>query len=146
MVSSNCTEYPINAVNGTELYVTASDTHAAPPGNLSAWNEFAASAQLWPVLVVWGWNHRASMTNNVVEEGSGEGAASAAWMMSAANTIKPLAQLSCIKAVGNRRPAPTAMPTTVPESKARVAMELRTTSTFTGLALLTVALSFVLFC
>ncbi|KAK7911670.1 hypothetical protein PG985_014151 [Apiospora marii] len=137
-------QYPIDAVNGTELYVTASDAHAAP-GNLTAWNDAAASAKLWPVLVVWGWNHRASMNNdiNVVGEVEhGEGAA--ATVMAA---TKPLAQLSCIKAVGNKRPAPTptATPTTVPESAGGVAME-SATSTLTGLALLTVALSFVLFC
>lgn len=123
--------------------MTASDAHAAP-GNLTAWND-AASAKLWPVLVVWGWNHRANMdnNNNVVEEAEkGEGAAAA--VMPA---TKPLAQLSCIKAVSNKRPAPTptATPTTVPESAGRVAME-SATSTLTGLALLTVALSFVLFC
>ncbi|KAK8046102.1 hypothetical protein PG996_014166, partial [Apiospora saccharicola] len=132
-------QYPIDAVNGTELYVTASDAHAAAPGNLTAWDEFAASAQLWPVLVVWGWNRRANMNiNNHNVENGGEGAASAAVMTT---TTKPLAQLSCIKAVGNRRPAPTptATPTTVPESAARVAVE-STTSTWTGLALLTVAL------
>ncbi|KAK8116872.1 uncharacterized protein PG998_005153 [Apiospora kogelbergensis] len=139
-------QYPLDAVNGTELYVTASGAHAAT-GNVSmsakwkTWDDDgnAAAARLWPVLVVWGWNHRA----NIVQGLAG------------AEMTKPLAQLSCIKAGkpdgnsndgGNSHhrptPTPTATPTTVPESSS---VET-TTSTLTGLALLTVALSFALFC
>ncbi|KAK8054634.1 hypothetical protein PG994_009701 [Apiospora phragmitis] len=134
------TEYPIDAVNGTELYVTASDARSPRGRNLTAWDD-GASTKTWPVLVVWGWNRRA--TND--DDDADAGAAATAAMMA---TKKPLAQLSCIKATNNNgarptpTPTPTATPTTVPKS---AAME-SATSTLTGLALLTVALSFVLFC
>ncbi|KAK8859805.1 hypothetical protein PGQ11_010539 [Apiospora arundinis] len=181
-------QYPLDSVNGTELYVTASDAHAVPR-NMSmpssamskTWNSSsnAAAVKSWPVLVVWGWNRRA----NIVEE-----EIDGTEMM-----LKPLAQLSCIKAAakpsnnnnngsgngngscngnnngngngndngngswngngngngnGNDRPTPTptATPTTAPESSAAIITSPVESSTLTGLALLTVALSFVLFC
>ncbi|KAK8062913.1 hypothetical protein PG997_015010 [Apiospora hydei] len=129
-------QYPIDAVNGTELYVTASDAAAQqqqPPrggGNLTtAWHNDDAASRMWPVLVVWGWNHRATM---------GDDAAAAM------RNKKPLAQLACIKATtSHARPAPTPTATpTVPDSSGVES----STPMLTGLALLTVAISFVLFC
>ncbi|KAI1138407.1 hypothetical protein F5Y05DRAFT_38479 [Hypoxylon sp. FL0543] len=65
-------QLPLNSVNGTEVFVTASDAHAA--GDQTAWNN--ATRQTWPVLTLWGWNTRAK-----APEGS-----------------KPQVQLSCIRA------------------------------------------------
>ncbi|KAK8036154.1 hypothetical protein PG993_008768 [Apiospora rasikravindrae] len=130
-------QYPIDAVNGTEIYVNASAAAAQRPPrgrNLTtAWNE-DVSTKMWPVLIVWGWNHRAILN-------TADGAA-------ILRNAQPLAQLSCIKATSNARPTPTptATPTTVPETSGRgLVVEASSTSTLTGLALLTVAITFVLF-
>ncbi|KAI0828745.1 hypothetical protein F5Y06DRAFT_221944 [Hypoxylon sp. FL0890] len=65
-------QLPLNSVNGTEVFVTASEGHAA--GDQTAWNN--ATRQAWPVLTLWGWNIRAK-----APEGS-----------------TPQVQLSCIRA------------------------------------------------
>ncbi|KAI1767962.1 hypothetical protein GGR53DRAFT_52974 [Hypoxylon sp. FL1150] len=48
-------QLPLTSVNGTEVFVTASESHAV--GDETAWNN--ATKQVWPVLTVWGWNTRA---------------------------------------------------------------------------------------
>ncbi|OTA86139.1 hypothetical protein M434DRAFT_399990 [Hypoxylon sp. CO27-5] len=48
-------QLPLNSVNGTEVFVTASEGHNA--GDQIAWNN--ATRQVWPVLTLWGWNTRA---------------------------------------------------------------------------------------
>lgn len=65
-------QFPLSSVNGTEVFVTASDGHDA--GNETAWDN--ATRQVWPVLTTWGWNVRAN----------------------APNDSSPQVQLSCIRA------------------------------------------------
>ncbi|KAI1774451.1 hypothetical protein F4818DRAFT_82895 [Hypoxylon cercidicola] len=48
-------QLPLTSVNGTEVFVTASESHEA--GDETAWNN--ATRQVWPILTVWGWNTRA---------------------------------------------------------------------------------------
>ncbi|KAI1377063.1 hypothetical protein F4677DRAFT_444870 [Hypoxylon crocopeplum] len=65
-------QLPLNSVNGTEVFATASSSHDV--GDETAWNN--ATMQVWPVLTIWGWNTRA----NASEDSS------------------PHVQLSCIRA------------------------------------------------
>ncbi|KAI1407666.1 hypothetical protein F5Y13DRAFT_205869 [Hypoxylon sp. FL1857] len=65
-------QLPLNSVNGTEVFATASEGHNA--GDQTAWNN--ATRQDWPILTLWGWNIRAK-----APEGS-----------------SPQVQLSCIRA------------------------------------------------
>ncbi|OTA52452.1 hypothetical protein K449DRAFT_243509 [Hypoxylon sp. EC38] len=48
-------QLPLKSVNGTEVFVTASEGHNA--GDQTAWNN--STRQVWPVLTLWGWNTRA---------------------------------------------------------------------------------------
>ncbi|KAI6081974.1 hypothetical protein F4821DRAFT_248099 [Hypoxylon rubiginosum] len=48
-------QLPLTSVNGTEVFVTASESHEV--GDETAWNN--ATRQVWPVLTIWGWNTRA---------------------------------------------------------------------------------------
>ncbi|KAK7959164.1 uncharacterized protein PG986_004018 [Apiospora aurea] len=96
------------------------------------WHNDDAASRMWPVLVVWGWNHRATMDDD-------DAAA-------AMRNKKPLAQLACIKATtSNARPRPAPTPTATPTVPDSSGVE-SSTPMLTGLALLTVAISFVLFC
>ncbi|KAI1454201.1 hypothetical protein F4805DRAFT_331269 [Annulohypoxylon moriforme] len=65
-------QFPLTSVNGTEIYVTASESHDA--GDKTAWSN--ATRQAWPVLTLWGWNTRAK-----APDGS-----------------SPTVQLSCVRA------------------------------------------------
>ncbi|KAI1499573.1 hypothetical protein F5X99DRAFT_389387 [Biscogniauxia marginata] len=65
-------QFPLDSSNGTEVFVTASDSH--DPGDENAWEN--ATGKVWPVLTIWGWNIRA---------GAPEGSS-------------PRTQLSCIRA------------------------------------------------
>ncbi|KAI2607874.1 hypothetical protein GGR54DRAFT_643954 [Hypoxylon sp. NC1633] len=49
-------QLPLNSVNGTEVFATASDSHDT--GDKTAWTN--ATRQVWPVLTIWGWNARAN--------------------------------------------------------------------------------------
>ncbi|KAI1390482.1 uncharacterized protein F4822DRAFT_426329 [Hypoxylon trugodes] len=76
-------QLPLNSVNGTEVYVTASDSHDA--GDQTAWNN--AIKQAWPVLTLWGYNTRAKAPDGTL----------------------PQVQLSCIRAdnvaAGSEKPS-----------------------------------------
>ncbi|KAI0160066.1 hypothetical protein GGR52DRAFT_176977 [Hypoxylon sp. FL1284] len=48
-------QFPLTSANGTEVFVTASESHDV--GDDAAWNN--ATRQVWPVLAVWGYNTRA---------------------------------------------------------------------------------------
>ncbi|KAI1099324.1 hypothetical protein F4804DRAFT_337338 [Jackrogersella minutella] len=48
-------QLPLNSINGTEVFVTASGSHG--DGDQTAWNN--ATRQAWPILTLWGWNTRA---------------------------------------------------------------------------------------
>ncbi|KAI0378508.1 hypothetical protein F5Y04DRAFT_146200 [Hypomontagnella monticulosa] len=68
-------QFPLNSVNGTEIFVTAPDSHDS--GDQTAQND--ALKQVWPVLTIWGWNTRAK-----APDGS-----------------SPQVQLSCVRANTN---------------------------------------------
>ncbi|KAI5917178.1 hypothetical protein F4810DRAFT_69114 [Camillea tinctor] len=53
-------QFPLDSSNGTEIYVTASDSHA--PGDAAAFAN--ATGKVWPVLTIWGWNLRAGAPAN----------------------------------------------------------------------------------
>ncbi|KAI1149814.1 hypothetical protein F4825DRAFT_428932 [Nemania diffusa] len=65
-------QLPLNSIDGTEVYVTASDLH--DPGNKTAWED--AAGKTWPVMTIWGWNLRAN----------------------ASDDARPTVQLSCVTA------------------------------------------------
>jgi hypothetical protein len=65
-------EFAIDHLNGTEIFVTASDTHDASDTMAYA----SAMKQIRPVLTVWGWNIRANVSNDA----------------------KPVVQLTCLRA------------------------------------------------
>lgn len=52
-------EYALDHINGTEVFVTASGPHDADDN--SAYN--SAVKTEWPVLIVWGWNARANVSD-----------------------------------------------------------------------------------
>ncbi|KAK6073952.1 hypothetical protein SCUP515_06617 [Seiridium cupressi] len=54
------TEFPLAYLNGTEIFVTASDVHGS--GDNTAFD--SAVKQVWPVLTVWGWNNRANVSDD----------------------------------------------------------------------------------
>ncbi|KAF7538173.1 hypothetical protein G7054_g3121 [Neopestalotiopsis clavispora] len=53
-------QYAIDHLNGTEVFVTASGPHDA--GDNTAYDN--AVKTVWPVLVVWGWNTRANVSDD----------------------------------------------------------------------------------
>ncbi|KAK9783093.1 hypothetical protein SCARD494_13465 [Seiridium cardinale] len=53
-------QFPLAYLNGTEIFVTASDVHDS--GNNTAFD--SAVKQVWPVLTVWGWNNRANVSDD----------------------------------------------------------------------------------
>ncbi|KAH9996752.1 hypothetical protein F4779DRAFT_185676 [Xylariaceae sp. FL0662B] len=65
-------QFPLDSVNGREVFVTASDSHDV--GDVAA--KDTAMNQVWPVLTIWGWNVRAN----------------------APDDASPRVQLSCIRA------------------------------------------------
>lgn len=68
-------EFPLDYLNGTEIFVTASDAHNSD--DTAPYN--SAIQQVWPVLTVWGYNNRAN----------------------ASDGTKPTVQLTCVRANNN---------------------------------------------
>ncbi|KAJ8122190.1 hypothetical protein ONZ43_g1553 [Nemania bipapillata] len=58
----NRQQMPLDSINGTEVYVTASELHE--PGNETVWND--AVKKTWPVLTIWGWNPRANASEDAL--------------------------------------------------------------------------------
>ncbi|KAK9419099.1 hypothetical protein SUNI508_01076 [Seiridium unicorne] len=95
-------QFPLTYLNGTEIFVTASDVHDS--GDNTAFD--SAVKQVWPVLTVWGWNNRANVSDdtkptvqltcaraNNVQSGSGDSQSAASVTQSSATVALMIAGL-----------------------------------------------------
>ncbi|KAF2973249.1 hypothetical protein GQX73_g269 [Xylaria multiplex] len=55
----NVQQLPLDSISGKEVFVTASEPHS--PSDGKALDD--ATAKVWPVLTIWGWNGRANVSD-----------------------------------------------------------------------------------